>query len=54
MPLYHVWVCLEMEDVVEADSSEEAFVQLSNDAMSGGSWQSRVEEVEEDDKEGCS
>lgn len=37
MSRYKVWVCLEMEDEVEAASPEEAFVQLSNDAMSGGS-----------------
>lgn len=47
MPNYHVWVCLEMEDDVEADSPEEAFIQLSNDAMSGGTWDYRVDEIEE-------
>ena len=47
MPKYHVWVCLEMEDDVEADSPEEAFIQLSNDAMAGGTWDYRVDEIEE-------
>ena len=36
---YLINVMLEMEDWVEADSPEEAFEILSNDAMSGGDWQ---------------
>ena len=52
MPRYKVWVCLEMEDEVEADSPEEAFIQLSNDAMSGGSWDYTVEEIEDEAEEG--
>lgn len=47
MPKYHVWVCLEMEDDVEADSPEEAFHILSDDAMAGGTWDYHVDEIEE-------
>lgn len=39
---YLINVILEMEDWVEADSPEEAFEILSNDAMSGGDWQWEV------------
>jgi hypothetical protein len=39
MPLYQMTVTLEMTDFVEADSPEEAFEILSNDAMNGGDWQ---------------
>ena len=52
MPRYKVWVCLEMEDEVEADSPEEAFIQLSNDATSSGSWDYTVEEIEDEAEEG--
>ena len=38
MPLYEVWVRLEMEGTIEADSPEEAFEMMSEDAMAGGSW----------------
>ena len=37
MPLYRMTVTLEMTDDIEADSPEEAFAQLSEDAMAGGS-----------------
>jgi ABC-type nitrate/sulfonate/bicarbonate transport system substrate-binding protein len=36
---YLINVILEMQDWVEADSPEEAFEILSNDAMSCGDWQ---------------
>lgn len=51
MPLYRMTVILEMTDDVEADSPEEAFAQLSEDAMTGGSWDYTYEVVEEDDDE---
>lgn len=51
MPLYQMTVTLEMTDFVEADSPEEAFEILSEDAMSGGSWDYNYEVVEEDDDE---
>lgn len=38
MPKYYMTVRLEMTDEVEADTPEEAFAILSNDAMAGGSW----------------
>ena len=40
-----------MEDDVEAENEEEAFIKVSDDAMSGGSWQYDVTKVEEDDVE---
>lgn len=46
---YHVYCCLEMEDNVEAENEEEAFIKVSDDAMRGGSWQYDVTKVEEDD-----
>lgn len=51
MPLYRMTVTLEMTDFVEADSPEEAFEILSEDAMRGGSWDYDYEVVEEDDDE---
>ena len=48
MPTYRVHVILEMEDDVEADSPEEAFEILSDDAIGGGSWQWSAEEVDND------
>ena len=44
---YLINVMLEMEDWVEADSPEEAFEILSNDAMIGGDWQWDVLDEEE-------
>jgi hypothetical protein len=44
-------VILEMTDDVEADSPEEAFLELSEDAMAGGSWDYTYEVIEEDDDE---
>lgn len=45
---YKVWVCLECEyDDIEADSEDEAFLIASEAAMSGGSWDYTVEELEE-------
>ena len=47
---WRVWVCLEAEyDDIEADTEEEAFLIASEAAMSGGSWQSTAEIVEEED-----
>lgn len=47
MAIYKVWVCLEAEyDDIEADDEEEAFQIASDAAMSGGSWNYTVEEVE--------
>lgn len=51
MPLYQMTVTLEMSDFVEADSPEEAFEILSEDAMRGGSWDYSYEVVEDDDDE---
>jgi hypothetical protein len=51
MPKYLMTVYLEMTDEVEADSPEEAFIQLSNDAMAGGSWDYTYEEIEEEETE---
>ena len=51
MPLYQMTVTLEMTDFVEADSPEEAFEILSEDAMSGGSWDYNYEVIEGDDDE---
>lgn len=48
MPTYRVHVILEMEDDVEADSPDEAFEILSDDAIGGGDWQWTAEEVEND------
>lgn len=46
MAKYKVWVCLEAEyDDIEADNEEDAFIQASDAAMSGGSWQYSVEEA---------
>lgn len=49
MPKYRVWVCLEGEDIVEADNEDEAFLQLAYDLVGGGSWQMRVEEIDEEE-----
>jgi hypothetical protein len=49
MPLYQMTVTLEMTDIVEADSPEEAFIQLSNDAMAGGSWDYTYDVVKGDE-----
>lgn len=46
---YRVWVCLEAEyDDIEADSEAEAFAIASDAAMAGGSWEWRVEPVEDE------
>lgn len=48
MALYKVWVCLDEEyDDIEADSEEDAFIQASDAAMSGGSWEWEVKKIEE-------
>lgn len=51
MKKYKVYACLEDTDIIEAENEEEAFINFSNDLMTGGSWQYTVEEVEEDDEE---
>lgn len=49
--IYRVWVCLEAEyDDIEANSEDEAFLIASEAAMSGGSWDYRVEKEEEEDE----
>lgn len=49
---YKVWVCLEAEyDDIEADSEEDAFLQASEAAMSGASWDFTVKELNEDGEE---
>ena len=49
MPLYQMTVTLEMTDFVEADSPEEAFEILSEDAMRGGSWDYDYEEIDDEE-----
>ena len=49
---YHVWCRLEMEDDVEAENEEEAFIIISTDAMNGGSWDYDVKEIGEGDADG--
>lgn len=49
MPFYKMTVTLEMTDYIEADSPEEAFQILSEDAISGGSLDYNYEELDEDD-----
>lgn len=51
MKKYKVYVCLETTDIVEAESPEEAFIQLSDDLMTGGDWQWEAEEIEDDEEE---
>ena len=47
MGVYRVRVILDEEyDDIEADSEEEVFVIASDYAMSGGSWEYEVKEVE--------
>jgi hypothetical protein len=47
MKTYRVWVCLECEyDDIEAESEEEAFQIASDAAMSGGTWDWRIEEID--------
>lgn len=50
MALYRVWARLEGEDYIEADSEDAAFEQFSDDLMSGGCWDYRVELEEESDE----
>lgn len=51
MPKYLMTVSLEMTDEVEANTPEEAFEILSEDAMSGGSWDWKYEIID-DESEG--
>lgn len=47
MKKYKVWVRLEDTFEVEAESEEEAFIEASNMAMCGGSWDYDVLDVED-------
>lgn len=47
MSRYWMTVTLEMTDEVEADTPEEAFMILSNDAMAGGDWDYNYEIIDE-------
>jgi len=51
---YRVWVRLESDyDDIIAEDEEDAFIQASDFAMSGGDWEHDVELIEEDiDEEG--
>ena len=50
MPYYKVWVRLTGDyDCIEAENEDEAFVIASDDAMSGGCWESCVEEISDDE-----
>lgn len=47
MKKYKIYVCLESTDIIEAESPEDAFLQLSDDLIAGGDWQWTAEEIEE-------
>lgn len=48
MKRYKVWVCLEADyDDIIATDEEDAFIQASDLAMLGGSWQMEVKELED-------
>ena len=48
MPKYKVWVRLECEyDDIEAEDENDAFLQASDYAIGGGSWDWIVEEIED-------
>lgn len=48
MNRYRVWVCLEADyDDIVAPDEESAFIEASDSAMEGASWQYKVELVEE-------
>jgi hypothetical protein len=49
MKKYFVRVILEMEDEVEAETPEEAFEIVSDNAIGGGDWQWDFEEVESEE-----
>lgn len=49
MKKYRVWVCLENEyDDIEAEDEDDAFLQASDYAIEGASWQWYVEEIEDE------
>lgn len=48
---YWMSVCLVMEDVVEADSPEEAFEILSDSAISGGDWSYSYKRIDDAESE---
>lgn len=54
MKKYKVWVCLEAEfdgdEAIEAETEEEAFIEASNMAMDGCSWEWNVEEIQESEE----
>lgn len=46
---YRVWVRLEEEyDDIIAEDEEDAFIQASDFAMDGGTWEKEIELIEED------
>lgn len=52
MKKYKVWVRLECEyDDIEAEDEEDAFVQASDYAIYGGSWEWNIEEIEDIEEE---
>ena len=52
MKKYRVWVRLECEyDDIEAENEADAFVQASDYAIYGGSWEYSVEEITDEDEE---
>lgn len=49
MKKYRVWVCLENEyDDIEAEDEDDAFLQASEYAIEGASWNWYVEEIEDE------
>jgi hypothetical protein len=49
MKKYFVRVILEMEDEVEAETPEDAFEIVSDNAIDGGDWQWDFEEIESEE-----
>lgn len=51
MKKYFVRVILEMEDEVEAETPEEAFEIVSDNAIGGGDWRYTYKEIIDDESE---
>ena len=51
MPKYFMTITLEITDEVEADTPEEAFMILSEDAMAGGDWDYNYEIIDDEESE---
>ena len=55
MKRYKVWVRLEVmfdkDEAIEAETEDEAFLEASNMAITGGAWDWDAEEMEECDEE---